>query len=94
MEKMNWNNLKNMKCPKCGYDLITNNTGSVRMIGCEDEEKCDFVIRKDRFDSLIDDIYKGKSKSSYKPQFGDDSKNLEYLNNFDQKEADLEIDER
>lgn len=87
---MNWNKLKSMKCPKCGGNLITNNFGS-RLIGCEDEENCGFTITQTRFETLVEDIYKGKNKKGYRPKFGDDLKNLEYLNNFDQNKADEEI---
>jgi len=78
---MNWNNLKNMKCPKCGIELVTNNSGKERMIGCGNDENCDFRISLTRFNSLVDDLYKGKGKIGYKPQFGDDLENLEKLSN-------------
>jgi ssDNA-binding Zn-finger/Zn-ribbon topoisomerase 1 len=90
---MNWKKLLDYKCPKCGDDLITNSSGSRRLIGCENEDLCGFVITKERFDSLVQDIYNKKNGKEYRPQFGDDPKNLEYLNNFDQKISDEEINE-
>lgn len=84
---MKWNNLKNYKCPKCSSDLITNNSGNERLIGCEDEGNCGFVIRLSRFESLVKDIIAGKSKKGYKPQFGDDTKNFEMLNNLGHKKV-------
>ncbi len=51
-EKLNWNNLKNNKCPKCGrslmWKLFTYGSGYI----CK-EPQCDFLINENKFKELI-----------------------------------------
>ena len=54
---MNWNNLKSMKCPKCGKAL----KGFID-IKCQDQNKCKFTITSKRFDEVVKDLYtKGRT---------------------------------
>ena len=79
-KKIIWSRLKNFKCPKCNSDLEASNTGQ-RLVGCEDEENCGFYVRKERFEKIVENLY--QTGKNYKPKFGNDIENLEFLNNFD-----------
>lgn len=76
---MNWKNLKDMKCPKCGLPLEQSNFNT-RGYGC-DSETCDFFITDPKFRQLVDGLYKGFADKNYKPKFGDDTEALRELNN-------------
>lgn len=78
MKKIIWTRLKSFKCPKCNGNMITSNTGT-RAVGCEDEEGCGFYMRYDVFERIVNNLY--QTKPGYKPKFGDDTENLELLNN-------------
>ena len=70
---MNWNNLKNGKCPKCnavvGFESVK------QMYTCSNmAEGCDFRIGKEKFEKIVNDLYKPKNR----PSFND---NLSELNN-------------
>ena len=50
---MNWNNIKKNKCPKCGRDLVKNETGLIKCFGNTDLKRdCDFHIWESRFKEL------------------------------------------
>jgi len=49
---MNWSNLKQMKCPKCGKAL----KGFID-IKCQDQMKCKFTITSKRFDEVVASLY-------------------------------------
>lgn len=53
---MQWKNLKNNKCPKCNDRLSAESRGK---IFCQNID-CGFMITKDRFDHLVNDLYKIK----------------------------------
>ncbi len=50
---MNWNNLIQMKCPKCGKHL----KGLIDMM-CQDQNKCKFTIGSKKFNEIVEGIYK------------------------------------
>ena len=56
---MKWNNLKDMRCPKCSAMLYKSNGG----YACSGS-KCEFFIREERFDTVIQSIYKPKERST------------------------------
>lgn len=65
---MKWSNLKSMKCPKCG--------GKVTVLLICSNSFCDFKISKQKFDIIINNLYKTKDDTYY-----DGRDNLERLNN-------------
>lgn len=74
---MNWNNLKNNKCPKCKGSLIHN----ARAVRCEYNDftansQCDFTCSVRKFNQLVNELYKPKAKRVMM-----DDENLEDLNN-------------
>lgn len=52
---MNWNNLKNFECPKCSSML--DEVGST--VRCESLD-CDFACSKQKFDQIVESLYKPK----------------------------------
>lgn len=70
---MNWENLKNNKCPKCGSLLkqLENNHA------CTSE--CSFMIGKSKFDSIVNGMYAPKQKRC---GTFDENGNLTDWNNF------------
>ncbi len=52
---MNWNNLKNNRCPKCNSYL----GNSVFEICCN---SCDFKCSITKFDEIVDSLYKPKKQ--------------------------------
>lgn len=89
MKKLNWNKLKDFRCPKCGGTMTTANTGT-RAVGCEDEEGCGFYMRYEVFERVVKNLY--QTKKGYTPKFGDDMQNLELLNNLDKGVVPPEYD--
>lgn len=69
---MNWHNLKNNKCSKC--DNWLNQTFWDSFIHCINEA-CDFKISPDRFDDMVNTLYRAKEPWKTEEQ------NLEELNN-------------
>lgn len=67
---MNWKNLKSNKCPKC--ELPLKDIGEY--MACS---KCIFSINKEKFEKIVNDLYKPYTKS--KDSISDD--NLSELNN-------------
>lgn len=70
VEKMEWKNLKNGKCPKCGYPLKDKDSNIVE---CSNSGLCDFFIRSFRLKELL-------VKKDFPPREDFDS-NLSKLNN-------------
>lgn len=68
---MMWSRLKNMRCPNCNGYIAENNI----TIGFECG-KCSMFISKEKFNNLLDSLYKGKVVDDYKPD-----SNMEALNN-------------
>ena len=56
MSKLNWNNLKEMKCPECSNKLRDGVLG----YKCDG---CGFRILYDRFKQVINDMYKPEPNS-------------------------------
>lgn len=75
---MNWRNLKQNECPKCGHLLQE----MENFYGCpsfkEDESKkiCDFTISKTKFNEIIRSLYLPR-----KMHVPDEEENLAGLNN-------------
>ena len=67
-----WKKLKEMKCPKCGCVLLTNDAKDWYRC-CS----CDFKIRSTRFDEIINGLYKPKSQINNE----EEEDNLSKLNN-------------
>lgn len=56
--KLNWKNLQQNSCPKCGKDLVQDPEFFLnRTIICS-VEKCDFRITEQRMKQIIDDRLK------------------------------------
>lgn len=56
MEKLDWKNLKNFACPKCGEDLCQN-VANVGFYECSNGQSCDFRIGKEKFRSMTAGFY-------------------------------------
>lgn len=56
--QINWNRLKNFKCPKCN-DSLYSNGGTEMEFECNNK-KCGFKISKSKFDSIIVNLYQKK----------------------------------
>lgn len=54
---MNWKNLKEYKCPKCGGKLYK---GEGRNAKHHCDEDCDFSIDENKYENIINDINKKK----------------------------------
>ena len=52
---MNWNRLKDMRCPDCSAVLIANKADS--FIRCS---LCNFKVREERFNQIMNDMYTPK----------------------------------
>lgn len=69
---MNWNRLKNYKCPKCNSNL----GGNARFHKCS-SSKCDFMCSVQKFNKIVSDMHKPKQRRC---SFED---NLSELNNME-----------
>lgn len=60
-DKLIWSRLKDMKCPRCSKNVELHAIGEFA-IRCtnKNKEKCDFKMRKDTFDRVINQIYSPK----------------------------------
>lgn len=68
---MIWSRLKNFECPK-DKNVLQDNTFSDEYV-CR---KCGFHISKDRFNDIVNDIYKPRASDSY----GGGSRSLDDFN--------------
>ena len=51
---MNWNNLKENKCPKCGKNFNSMSFQEKGMIKCfNPEQMCDFRVREFRYNQIV-----------------------------------------
>lgn len=76
---MNWKNLQENKCPKCGADLepmLDRDT-----IKCS---RCIFAIKEKRMEEIVSDMVGRKMKFDYSEErrIRDEERNLEDWNNF------------
>lgn len=76
---MNWNNLKNMKCPKCN-SILTKGTSFVTCPGCKDGG---FMCGNEKFDGIVSSLYHSQKTVDMRKNAIDE--NLETLNNFGHK---------
>ena len=71
---MNWKNLKNNKCPKCGELL---QSSLEKIFSCP---SCDFKISEKKFEKIVNSFYKPKKREEVKDNFDE-------LQNFGREEA-------
>ena len=76
---MKWNNLKNVKCPACGSGLKTSLLSDFYFC-VNNPASCDFKIGKEKYDSVVNNLYKPRAR--YETQ----EDNLSALNNLGHKE--------
>ena len=79
---MNWKALKNNRCPNCG-ELLVSTLPTIRETGCAtinlmECDTCDFRISKEKFEKIVNDLYKPKKNLVSKD-------NMEELNNLGHK---------
>ena len=55
---MNWKNLKNNKCPKCGKDTALVSPYEYSPINKVFKHKCGFKINEGRFNEIVHDMNK------------------------------------
>ena len=67
-----------MKCPKCSNPL--GRSGVLEPFHCTDGMNCDFSISSEKFDGVVNSLYKPRAKYSTPED------NLSALNNFGHKE--------
>jgi hypothetical protein len=89
-KKLKWNNLKEMKCPKCSGPLTTANSGT-RGVFCKDDIDCNFFMAQPAFDRVIKSLYSGMGSKGYKLKFGDDMDTLNFLNNYGHNEMSADF---
>jgi hypothetical protein len=68
---MNWNNLKNNKCPKCNSEMYHRNHAHV----CVSDD-CDFTCSTEKFEEIVDSLYNGTNSYGHSAE-----DNLSELNN-------------
>lgn len=76
---MDWNKLKEMKCPKCSGNLQDSTMGYICTKG-----SCEFRISYDRFRDVANSVYVGKRNKpsrTYVPQYTTEEESLAALNN-------------
>ena len=56
MKKLEWRNLKDGFCPKCYSELDDDDKSPY--ITCLASGLCDFSIKRERYDEILEDIYK------------------------------------
>lgn len=74
---MKWNNLKNNKCPKCNSVLTTSQLLD-KQFYCSASPSCNFRISNEKFEKIVNDLYKKKPKVQ---------DNFEALQNFGHEEV-------
>ena len=77
---MKWNNLKDMKCPKCSADIAPSSMGFRCSYGKHTSAQCQFYISKQKFDEVVSSLYKPRAR------YETPEDNLSALNNFGHKE--------
>jgi len=70
---MDWNKLKDNRCPKCWAPLRDDRLSFMHECG---RDGCDFKISNEKFDKIVSDLYKPKTK-----RCGTFDQNLSDLNN-------------
>lgn len=60
---MNWGNLKFVECPKCGHTLTSAPLG----YRCTNSD-CEFRISHDKFQSVVNNMYKEGKRMKYDPE--------------------------
>lgn len=79
VQKINlkWKNLKDGKCPQCSKQMVD---AFVRTnpFYCD----CGFTISQEKFEKIVNDMYKPKSQST---EFMTESERLHELNNYGRK---------
>jgi hypothetical protein len=78
---MKWINLKEMKCPKCSNSLYESNGG----YACA-AVKCEFYIRSERFNKIVDSMYKPKERST---EHMSEEQRLSELNNYGREPREM-----
>ena len=53
-KKLDWENLKELKCPKCYGDLVKNNYGVIRGYMCKN---CDFSTTTIRLREIVEGMF-------------------------------------
>jgi hypothetical protein len=76
--KLNWDNLRNMKCPQCDADIF-------KVEHIYECEKCVFSISLEKFDELMKKIYDRSPRE--KIRIPTEEENLSALNNLDEEES-------
>lgn len=71
-----WSRLQTMKCPKCNMALKEAITSSIYRCDGVEEGSCDFVISKEKFNALVQSLYRPK-----KARIITEEENLSELNN-------------
>ena len=59
-QKMNWENLRHGKCPKCGSRLQESKNAYAMVCAKIDDfdNPCNFAIKKEKLNKIVDDIEK------------------------------------
>lgn len=78
--KLEWNNLKNVCCPKCEARLIEGMTG-YKCSRESDFHSCDFRISHDRFVSVVKSMYEPTDWERRQSRIVTEEENLRELNN-------------
>jgi len=68
-EKMMWQRLKSMRCPKCNKQIVRDMLKDGYKC-----QKCDFFIGKEKFNQVVSGLYEPKNVGNYQD-------NQEQLNN-------------
>jgi hypothetical protein len=76
---MNWNNLKDNCCPKCKHALTDNY--KIEMHQCTN---CDFAVGNEKFNNLINNLYKPKNQGE---EIVDIDERLSQLNDLNNNEC-------
>jgi len=77
---MNWKNLRDNKCPKCGNLLQKGGNGKQIGYGCSTKGYiCTFFIGEEKFTNLVNELY--NSQKAVDSRYKDITDNLEALNN-------------
>ena len=78
---MNWNNLKQNKCPKCGKIFYSDSFLNPGIIECK-TIGCDFKIREKRMSEIINNMVTEQIEENYFDDAEEDSKNYKSDNDY------------